>query len=403
MNKYLFLALLFSAFGFSQNGISYQALILNPSGEQLPGQDNPHEPISNKLVCLKFEIIDHTNQIEYSETQKISTDAYGIVNLVIGIGEKIGGYADSFSDIIWGNNSKRLKVDLDVNANCSYFVEISNQPFTYIPLAYYAVNSGSSMPGPQGPAGATGPQGPAGATGPQGPAGINGTNGTNGTNGSSAYQLAVANGFVGTEAQWLSSLVGAQGPAGATGPQGPAGINGSSAYQLAVANGFVGTEAQWLSSIVGPQGPAGATGSQGPAGANGTNGSSAYQLAVANGFVGTEAQWLSSLVGAQGPAGATGTTTYNTIRGTVTTVTAAAYTLAANDYAIITNNATGVTITMPDLTVADAGRTVFIFNNNTAPVANSFGGTIPVGVTTLNQFRAMELMWTGSIWVIMGK
>ena len=38
--------------------------------------------------------------------------------------------------------------------------------------------------------------------------------------GKSAYELALDNGFSGTEAQWLASLTG---PQGATGPQGPAG------------------------------------------------------------------------------------------------------------------------------------------------------------------------------------
>jgi len=41
--------------------------------------------------------------------------------------------------------------------------------------------------------------------------GANGTNGTNGTDGKSAYQVAVDNGFVGTEAQWLASLKGDSG------------------------------------------------------------------------------------------------------------------------------------------------------------------------------------------------
>ena len=54
--------------------------------------------------------------------------------------------------------------------------------------------------GPQGPTGATGPQGPDGATGPQGPQGDPGDQGL------SAYEVAVANGFVGTEAAWLTSL-----------------------------------------------------------------------------------------------------------------------------------------------------------------------------------------------------
>ena len=66
--------------------------------------------------------------------------------------------------------------------------------------------------------------------------------GINGTNGISAYELAVANGFVGTEAAWLASL------------QGINGTDGASAYALAVANGYVGTEAVWLASLQGIKG-----------------------------------------------------------------------------------------------------------------------------------------------------
>ena len=45
------------------------------------------------------------------------------------------------------------------------------------------------------------------------------------SDGKSAYEVAVDNGFVGTEAQWLASLQGAQGPAGADGQQGPTGAD----------------------------------------------------------------------------------------------------------------------------------------------------------------------------------
>ncbi|WMW78352.1 hypothetical protein RF683_02600 [Flavobacterium sp. 20NA77.7] len=138
---YLFLIVLVSFVGFAQNGISYQALIVNPAGEQLPGVNNTNTPLSNKLVCLRFAIIDHTNQIEYLETQKVTTDAYGIVNLVIGTGQQVGGYASTFSNVVWGNNPKSLRVELDANGVCTYFTTISNQPFTYVPFAYYAANT----------------------------------------------------------------------------------------------------------------------------------------------------------------------------------------------------------------------------------------------------------------------
>lgn len=51
---------------------------------------------------------------------------------------------------------------------------------------------------------------------------------------------------------------GQRGPAGPAGPQGDPGADGASAYEVAVANGFVGTESAWLASLVGPAGADGA-------------------------------------------------------------------------------------------------------------------------------------------------
>jgi len=87
------------------------------------------------------------------------------------------------------------------------------------------------------------------------------------------------------------------------GVQGPA---GESSYQLAVDGGFVGTQAEWLASLVGPkgdQGDPGTPGAPGSPGAPGTDGQSAYEIAMSDGFSGTESEWLASLVG---PAGADG-------------------------------------------------------------------------------------------------
>lgn len=95
---------------------------------------------------------------------------------------------------------------------------------------------------------------------------------------------------------------GGSGIPGAKGDPGPTGADGLSAYEVAVANGFVGTESEWLASLKGPKGDPG----DGAGTGGGADGLSAYEIAVQNGFVGTEAVWLASLVGAQGPKGDTG-------------------------------------------------------------------------------------------------
>jgi hypothetical protein len=70
------------------------------------------------------------------------------------------------------------------------------------------------VPGVQGDQGRPGEQGPQGERGPQGEPGPDGDEGPAGAPGDSAYQIAVNNGFNGSEADWLLSLEGPQGPAG---------------------------------------------------------------------------------------------------------------------------------------------------------------------------------------------
>ena len=78
----------------------------------------------------------------------------------------------------------------------------------------------------------------AGAAGPQGAQGLDGLDN---------YQLAVNAGlFTGTVADYLASLEGADGAAGADGADGVDGTDGLTAYEVAVNNGYAGTEAEYV-------------------------------------------------------------------------------------------------------------------------------------------------------------
>lgn len=93
--------------------------------------------------------------------------------------------------------------------------------------------------------------------------------------GKSAYAIAVAHGFRGTEQEWLDSLKGLQGPQGdpgpkgepfryedftpeqleaLKGPKGDKGEDGLSAFNIAQLNGFQGTYIEWLKSLKGKDG-----------------------------------------------------------------------------------------------------------------------------------------------------
>lgn len=74
-----------------------------------------------------------------------------------------------------------------------------------------------------GPPGLDGERGPPGPAGPEGPAGPQGSKGDDGR---SAYEVAVQAGFVGSESDWIESLVGPPGPQGERGLQGERGPQG---------------------------------------------------------------------------------------------------------------------------------------------------------------------------------
>lgn len=137
--------------------------------------------------------------------------------------------------------------------------------------------------------------------------------------GDSAYEVAVKNGFVGTEEEWLESLKGETGPAGPQGPKGdkgdvgPAGKDGKDGAQ----------GPQGIQGPAGPQGPKGepgadgAQGPQGPAGPQGIQGEPGPQgVQGPKGEKGDKGD--PGETGPQGPAGekgADGLTTAITVNG----------------------------------------------------------------------------------------
>src|SRR5690606_4826174 len=86
--------------GFSQTpGISYQAVILNPNIKELPGANSQTSVLANRKVAIRFTIINESYEQEYQEYHVTNTDAYGMINLLIGHGTRTG--SSYFEDILW--------------------------------------------------------------------------------------------------------------------------------------------------------------------------------------------------------------------------------------------------------------------------------------------------------------
>lgn len=131
-----------------QNGLNYQAVILDPNPIEIPGQVISGQPLANGNVWLRFTLISKEG-IDYEEIHVAKTDAFGLVNLVIGKGVpawNIGSNAASgeskykqFDSIVWDENLKKLNVSVNFNGS-STFMEVSNQLLTFTPYALYAAS-----------------------------------------------------------------------------------------------------------------------------------------------------------------------------------------------------------------------------------------------------------------------
>lgn len=111
------------------------------------------------------------------------------------------------------------------------------------------------------------------AVDPEAVGGVPGADGADGEDGASAYEIAVANGFVGSQAAWLLSLKGEPGNDGAPGAAGATGAKGDT-------------------GDTGPKGDKGDTGNVGPAGSGDVNGpASSTDKAIAR-FSGTGGKTL---------------------------------------------------------------------------------------------------------------
>jgi hypothetical protein len=222
----LFLCSFNCALMFAQdqrNGISYQALIINSSEVELPGANQKNTPLRNQNICLQFSLIDEMGNYEYIEHTSTTTDSNGMVNVVIGTGNAIGG--SPWSAIEWSAAMKSLKVDFDVTGQCNSFQELSLQQLTAVPFALYA--PGSEIPGPQGDPG---------------------------EDGISAYEVWLELGNTGDEQEFIDSLIGE------AGEDGILGADGLSAYDVWLSLGNTGDEQAFIDSLKGAQGDPGEPG-----------------------------------------------------------------------------------------------------------------------------------------------
>ena len=128
----LFLFLLGASFLQGQTpGFNYQAVILNTSEIEIPGTNVKENqvPLGLEDVTFRFSI-SNKNKIEYIEEQTVTTDASGMVSLIVGEGTPISA---TFNDIVWDGEEKYLNVEIDILSNNDGFIFLDAQKILYIP------------------------------------------------------------------------------------------------------------------------------------------------------------------------------------------------------------------------------------------------------------------------------
>ena len=112
-------------------GFSYQAVVRGSNNLPLPSQN----------VSFRFSILDAELGTVYTETQNTSTNALGMVNLVIGETDPV-----SFASINWGTGGHSLKVEMDPAGGTNYTLS-ETRSLQSIPYALFSGTSGSVAPG----------------------------------------------------------------------------------------------------------------------------------------------------------------------------------------------------------------------------------------------------------------
>jgi len=243
---FVFLIVSMSVFGQVPQGINYQAVVRNDLGTVLPNQD----------VSLRISIREGAADglVNYAEVHQLTTNDFGLVNLIIGEGIPEEG---QFEAILWGENSFFAEIELDEDGGTNYET-IGVQQLLSVPYALHAETATLALNAPVGPEGQQGEPGADGQNGLDGAPGLNGNmwltgngvpNDTDGNEGDLYLNNDDGFYYIKTADTWVfeGMFSGPEGPQGTTGEMGPQGNDGETGPE-----GQTGPEGE--PGIQGPQG-----------------------------------------------------------------------------------------------------------------------------------------------------
>jgi hypothetical protein len=115
---------------FAQQGISYKAVVKDGGGNI----------VANQNITVQFQILQGVGMLNvYQETHSPTTDANGIVIVIIGEGSIDSGV---YSDIEWGTDEHHLNVQINTGGGLT---DIGTTQFMAVPYALSAANAASKI------------------------------------------------------------------------------------------------------------------------------------------------------------------------------------------------------------------------------------------------------------------
>ena len=133
MKKFLFAIVALFLFSFTAEAqvpqsVCYQAVATDLSGRELVSQN-----IKVRISLLKSSA---GGVEEWVETHTLTTDGFGLFDLQIGNGTRIGGVQTSFSNVRWGQDKFYLKVEMDISGGNNFVLMGTNQ-LVSVPYALF--------------------------------------------------------------------------------------------------------------------------------------------------------------------------------------------------------------------------------------------------------------------------
>ena len=121
-----------AVFAYAQvpQGINYQAVVRDGGGNELV----------NQAVSLRMTILQNNTSTVYQETHSVTTNDFGLVNIVIGQGTVTQG---TFNAIDWSTGNYFAQTEVDVTGGTNYAL-MGSQQLMSVPYALYAESAGST-------------------------------------------------------------------------------------------------------------------------------------------------------------------------------------------------------------------------------------------------------------------